>query len=70
MIEGADHGLSEATSQQAYTDLLVSWLTEMLFGAEIGAQVARAQSRSVEQQPAEIAPAENPGDLAAGGAIA
>jgi uncharacterized protein len=70
VIEGADHGLSKPASQQAYTDLLVSWLAEMLFGAEIGAQVARAQSRSVEQRPAELAPAENPGDLAAGGAIA
>ncbi|MGI4847853.1 MAG: alpha/beta hydrolase, partial [Janthinobacterium lividum] len=32
VIEGADHGLSDHNSQQAYTALLQSWLTEMVFG--------------------------------------
>ncbi|MFZ5510713.1 MAG: alpha/beta hydrolase, partial [Pseudomonadota bacterium] len=33
VIEGADHGLSEQRWQQAYTSLLVNWLTEMVRGA-------------------------------------
>jgi pimeloyl-ACP methyl ester carboxylesterase len=33
MIEGADHGLSNPRWQQAYTTVLVNWLSEMLSGA-------------------------------------
>ena len=33
VIEGADHGLSDARWQQAYTTLLVNWLSEMVAGA-------------------------------------
>jgi pimeloyl-ACP methyl ester carboxylesterase len=33
MIEGADHGLSDARWQEAWTSLLVGWLSEMLGGA-------------------------------------
>jgi len=33
MIEGADHGLSDPRLQQAYTTVLVHWLSEMLIGA-------------------------------------
>ena len=44
VIEDADHGLSEAPWQQAYTSLLVSWLSEMLFGAKIGKQVAPGET--------------------------
>jgi dienelactone hydrolase len=33
VIEGADHGLSDARWQQAYTTLLVNWLSEMVSGA-------------------------------------
>ena len=33
MIEGADHGLSDPRWQQAYTTVLVHWLSEMLKGA-------------------------------------
>jgi uncharacterized protein len=58
VIEGADHGLSAAPCQQAYTSLLVNWLAEMLFGAEIGKQVA--QTRSAEAPPADLAQLENP----------
>lgn len=36
VIKGADHGLSEQSSQRAYTALLVSWMTEMVFGARQG----------------------------------
>ena len=33
VIEGADHGLSDMRWQQAYTTLLVNWLSEMVSGA-------------------------------------
>jgi hypothetical protein len=33
VIEGADHGLSNPTFQQAYTTVLVNWMSEMLRGA-------------------------------------
>jgi pimeloyl-ACP methyl ester carboxylesterase len=36
MISNADHGLSDATSQRAYTAVLVSWMTEMIMGARGG----------------------------------
>lgn len=61
VIEGADHGLSEPACQQAYTSLLVNWLAEMLFGAEIGKQVAQAQTRQAEASGAALEPLENPG---------
>src|SRR5215207_1924070 len=32
VIEGADHGLSEESWQQAFTTLLVNWATEMVLG--------------------------------------
>src|SRR4051795_11551791 len=36
VIEGADHGLSEESWQQAFTTLLVNWATEMVLGAREG----------------------------------
>ncbi len=33
MIQGADHGLSDGASNQAYTRLLVHWMSEMVRGA-------------------------------------
>ena len=33
VIENADHGLTEKTAQKAYTQLLMTWLTEMIVGA-------------------------------------
>lgn len=38
-IVGADHGFHEKTAQQAYTGVLMAWLTEMIVGAR--EQVAR-----------------------------
>jgi hypothetical protein len=32
MIEGADHGLTDPACRQAYTTLLVNWITEMIAG--------------------------------------
>jgi uncharacterized protein len=45
IIEGADHGLSDEAGQRAYTALLVSWLTEMVFGAREGGLAPRASTR-------------------------
>lgn len=36
IIDGADHALSGETGQQAYTSILVNWLTEMVVGARVG----------------------------------
>ncbi len=33
VIREADHGLTEVTSQRAYTSLLVNWMSEMVLGA-------------------------------------
>jgi len=53
VIEGADHGLSDARWQQAYTTLLVNWLSEMVAGArgdwEAGAD-QRVPGAAVRQQ--------------------
>ena len=35
-IEGADHGLSDRASQEAYAALLMGWVTEMVLGARGG----------------------------------
>jgi len=35
-IEGADHGLSDRASQEAYASLLMGWVTEMVLGARGG----------------------------------
>ena len=32
VIDGADHGLTDAACRQAYTTLLVNWITEMIAG--------------------------------------
>lgn len=37
VIDGADHGLSDAGSQRAYTALLENWLGEMVAGLRAGA---------------------------------
>jgi pimeloyl-ACP methyl ester carboxylesterase len=38
VVDGADHALSEKTCQQAYTSILVGWITEMIVGARVGAR--------------------------------
>ena len=54
MLEGADHGLSDATAQQAYTGILVNWLREMIQGARADARAAKSASQE-PQGPAETA---------------
>lgn len=36
VIDDADHALSDKTAQQAYTSILVNWITEMVVGARVG----------------------------------
>ncbi len=36
IIDGADHALSSEACQQAYTTILVNWVTEMVIGARLG----------------------------------
>lgn len=41
VIQDADHGLTDQTSQQAYTSLLVNWMSEMVVGARSSAAPPR-----------------------------
>ena len=55
VISGADHGLTHRGAQRAYTEVLVNWLTEMVFGARTS--VSRAQSSAlIGAPPHERAP--------------
>ena len=36
IIDKADHALTEETCKQAYTSILVNWVTEMVIGARVG----------------------------------
>jgi dienelactone hydrolase len=40
VVDGADHALSEKGCQQAYTSILVGWITEMVVGARVGSRPA------------------------------
>src|SRR3954467_14033967 len=44
VIEGADHGLSEEPWHQAFTTLLVNWVTEMVLGARQGEATPKSQA--------------------------
>jgi pimeloyl-ACP methyl ester carboxylesterase len=46
VIEGADHGLSQEPWQQAYTSLLVNWVTEMVLGAREGGTAPQAHTHA------------------------
>ena len=52
VIAGADHALSEKSHQQAYTTLLVNWMSEMVLSARagtIGAPAEVPQATSVQR---------------------
>jgi pimeloyl-ACP methyl ester carboxylesterase len=51
VIAGADHGLTHGTAQRAYTELLVNWLTEMVFGARAGISSAQGSARGGAARP-------------------
>jgi pimeloyl-ACP methyl ester carboxylesterase len=42
ILEGADHGLSDAASQSAYTALVEKWLVEMITGQRAGVRGSAA----------------------------
>ena len=44
VIEGADHGLTQEGWKQAYTDLLIGWLREMMEHASAAQRTGRAAS--------------------------
>lgn len=46
VIQGADHGLTEESTQRAYTALLVNWMTEMVFGEREGNEATQLSSGS------------------------
>jgi uncharacterized protein len=46
VIENADHGLSRKPWQEAYTALLVDWMTEMVLGSREGETAADAARRA------------------------
>lgn len=51
-IAGADHGLTDAASQHAYSTVLVGWLKEMIGGARRGTVVPpRATAADVPETP-------------------
>jgi pimeloyl-ACP methyl ester carboxylesterase len=55
VIAGADHALSEKSSQQTYTALLVHWMTEMVLNARAGKTGPAASmplTDSVQETPA------------------
>ena len=59
MIEGADHGLSNEAWHRAYTSLLVSWFTEIVFGARTSEQtgaVSGVGNAEPETPPTEASP--------------
>ncbi len=41
VVDGADHALTEKACQQAYTSILIGWITEMVVGARVGARSGR-----------------------------
>jgi hypothetical protein len=53
VLQGADHALSDPASQQAYTDTLVDWLAERMFGSALGAEVVRANVRATADDDEE-----------------
>ena len=60
LMEGADHGLGDEPSQQAYTEVLVHWLREMLRAARADVHATPVLARSGGHAEAEVqaAPAE------------
>jgi len=57
-IAGADHGLSDETSQRVYTGHLVQWLSEMLPDARRDRGTAPATAATARQAPAVEQPVE------------
>jgi hypothetical protein len=52
ILDGADHGLTDPACRQAYTTILVNWITEMVAGKR--AVDATAQSRRQDAMKAQV----------------
>jgi hypothetical protein len=50
LMEGADHGLSNAAWHRAYTALLLNWFNEFVFGKKV------AEATGAEKMPSSTAP--------------
>jgi pimeloyl-ACP methyl ester carboxylesterase len=55
VITGADHGLAGPGCQQAYTTLLVTWLTEMIVGARTPEPAPQPAAPVVPERPTQPA---------------
>lgn len=53
VIADADHGLSEPRWQQAYTSLLVNWISEMALGTKPTLEVAQPEPGRMQHHSAE-----------------
>jgi len=54
LFSEADHSLSRKRWQQAYTTLLINWLTEMILGARSEAAAAKVDERRLQHADAGI----------------
>jgi pimeloyl-ACP methyl ester carboxylesterase len=54
VLRGADHGLTEEPCQRAYTNLLVNWVAEMVFGESVTA--AKARPAPIPSAPRDMVP--------------
>lgn len=49
VVDDADHGLTHKVAQQAYTSILLSWITEMVIGARVGSNATFEKSVSANR---------------------
>jgi dienelactone hydrolase len=54
VIEEADHGLSEVADQQAYTALLVRWMSEMVLGARHSSDATTSAPSGLEAASTDV----------------
>lgn len=52
VIAGADHALSEKSAQNAYSTVLIKWLTEMIVGARESATRSTLDQHKIDVEPA------------------
>ena len=55
VLDAADHGLTHPASRQAYTTLLVNWITEMIAGKRAGDATAQARRQDAMKAQAGAA---------------
>ena len=55
-LQGADHGLTADADQRAYTQLLVSWLSEMVSSARASLAASRGRESGADAARPETPP--------------